>query len=93
MLTLREHAEVNTLYRKYISTRFQPNLLELYGVLRREVKMAESGQANVSRGLLRELRAERNRVSYLAHKAIDRQQLKQPFAPFADYIEWSLSKY
>lgn len=91
MLTLKEHAEINTLYRKYVSARRAVNILELYGCVRRETQNAEKGIVKVSRELLRELRADRARVGYLAHKTIGRGQLRQPFAPYADYGEWMLN--
>lgn len=90
---MKEQAEVNVLYAKYVSKRTPVNLLELFGCVRRETKLAEQGVISVTRNLLRELRADRNRVSYLAHKAIGREELKNPFAPFASYTEWMLNRY
>jgi hypothetical protein len=90
-LTMKEIAEIGVLYRKYVSCRRPVNLLELYGCVRRETRLAEKEEIKVTRGLLRELRADRARVGYLAHKAIGRAELKQPFAPFKTYTEWMLN--
>lgn len=94
-LTTKEALEVNTLYRKYVSTRRRVPLgtaiLEAYGSIRHEANNAEKGIIKVTRGLLRELRQDRARIGYLAHKAIGREQLKQPFSPYGDYVEWMLN--
>ena len=91
MLTLAEVAELNTLWRKYGTRKHQLNLLELYGLVRRETKLAETGTIRVTRDLLRELRADRNRVSYLVRKEIGRGQLRNPWQPFGNYAEWMLN--
>lgn len=91
MLTMKEVGEANTLFRKYVSTSRKFNLLELYGSVRRECKLAEKGTIQVSRDLLRELRADRARVGYFAHKVLNQEQLKNPWTPYASYQEWLLS--
>jgi len=91
MLTMKEVGEANTLFRKYVSTRRPFNLLELYGCVRRETRLAERGEIRVTRELLRELRADRAKVGRLAHEAIGRAELKNPWQPFANYVEWMLN--
>lgn len=91
MLTMKEVGEANTLFRKYVSTSRKFNLLELYGSVRRECGLAEKGAIKVSRDLLRELRADRAKIGYLARKVLSQEELKNPWAPFATYQEWLLS--
>jgi hypothetical protein len=90
-LTMEEVRKIGILYRKYVSTRRPVNLLELYGSVRHEARLAEKGKIKVTRELLRELRSDRAFVGHCARKSIGREELKNPFTPHADYVEWMLS--
>ena len=62
--TLAESALLNRLYRKHVGTG-EVDVARLRRVIRRETGLAERGTIRVSRGLLRELRAERAAVGRL----------------------------
>jgi len=63
-----EAGRLDKLYRKYVSARGDFDVRRLSTAVKREAHAAERGTIHVTRGLLRELRADRAEVGRLARR-------------------------
>lgn len=66
--SLKDAARLNELYRKYVSGHGPVDLPRLQRVIKHEARIAERGVIKVTRGLVRELRAERAEVGRIAKR-------------------------
>jgi len=66
--SMKDAANLNRLYRKYVSARGDVDTVRLVKAVRREASAAERGTVRVSPGLLRELRADRAVVGGIARR-------------------------